>query len=724
MMQKIDVYCSRNPPSKWNPFDSGRLALLRDAVARADHFFLVLHHVFCLRTVAPAALSTAMISLPPAAWQHLEALLCPNDKLTPTLVAWFACFPISIDKLYRTPLRVSFERLVESIHKFLVILPRQWLNLTQSSKRTRAPPLAQDMADALHLTSPVLQTTVFRAIARSFWGQAGNKGMDVIESLHLQDQAAFFVQGLRRSKRELQSAYAAFAHIHDAWLFHVQSGSAPDDFTPPQAACSFITQRQRPPQSASPTILAPLWSPSPVPVHPGQSMHTVPDRQTIITRNHQRYGTLPDVSQPPAVAYTHPNQPLAQAPQPLHAQSTTGSPSLLRRFFPSDTDQPRPQPTHPDPLRSAMHQAHLRSPVPAARERAAGAPRLYRHVIDYAMSPTKIDDMLHAQRVSFTITEDEFAKIPPTTPADHAADPPMRILNDSSNLFRLRCCAIPKAGYETEGAWVTADNYWPDFLFLELNGVQLEPRRKLYHSRHLPVDLSSHVRPGENHLTLYLIRASTDVQPLNYAVAVEIIAVSTHDSILARIPTVSSADSLDAIKASLTPSHSGSANDPDPDELLLASSNLTVKLFDPYSACRIFSVPVRGATCLHRDCFDLDTFLSQCRGADPTLPTVVDCWRCPLCRSDVRPQTLVKDGFLMQVRAELEAKGMLDTRAIVVEADGSWKVKEERLTGVRSPSQDAADQTGSSLSRQKSARPKSAQDKSARQKAIEVIELD
>jgi hypothetical protein len=53
----------------------------------------------------------------------------------------------------------------------------------------------------------------------------------------------------------------------------------------------------------------------------------------------------------------------------------------------------------------------------------------------------------------------------------------------------------------------------------------------------------------------------------------------------------------------------------------------------------------------------------------------------------VRPQTLVEDGFLTQVREDLAVKGLLDTRAIVVEADGSWKPRvEAERSGVRSAS--------------------------------------
>ena len=47
---------------------------------------------------------------------------------------------------------------------------------------------------------------------------------------------------------------------------------------------------------------------------------------------------------------------------------------------------------------------------------------------------------------------------------------------------------------------------------------------------------------------------------------------------------------------------------------------------------------------------------------------------------------MIEDGFLVDVRRVLEKEGKLDTRAIVVEADGRWRIKAEEKTGVRSAS--------------------------------------
>ncbi|KAK8162646.1 hypothetical protein BKA80DRAFT_273268 [Phyllosticta citrichinensis] len=103
-------------------------------------------------------------------------------------------------------------------------------------------------------------------------------------------------------------------------------------------------------------------------------------------------------------------------------------------------------------------------------------------------------------------------------------------------------------------------------------------------------------------------------------------------------------------------------------------SRITINLVDPQSASRICEVPVRSIACHHRDCFDLATFLAS----RPGIVTGVDEWRCPICRADARPAHLIVDGFLTDVRRQLELRGELDTaKAIIVEADGSWSVREE-----------------------------------------------
>lgn len=246
-------------------------------------------------------------------------------------------------------------------------------------------------------------------------------------------------------------------------------------------------------------------------------------------------------------------------------------------------------------------------------------------------------------------------------------------------MYRLRCSAIPPGGFTSESAWVTTDNYWPEDLKFKFNDTVLEGRRKLQHGRYQPIDLTEFLHEGENTLTVSRNGGVKNRKQM-FAVAVEIIGTIRQDSIEANIQRISAEQSLESIKKSLG---GGGSDD---DDIAVTSSTLTIKLFDPYSGCKMFDTPVRGSACLHKDCFDLLTFLEFCMRQETNWPTVVDCWRCPICRGDVRPQTLVLDEFLVGVRKRLAELGQLDTRAIIVEADGAWMAKAEERDGVRSPS--------------------------------------
>jgi hypothetical protein len=264
---------------------------------------------------------------------------------------------------------------------------------------------------------------------------------------------------------------------------------------------------------------------------------------------------------------------------------------------------------------------------------------------------------------------------------------------------------------------MTATNTWLDIYTFKLNETYLEPRRKLHHGRCLPIDLSALLRIGTNTLSVYTVPNSSAPSIDSYVVAIEQVSVSSHASIFSAIKLISAEDSLAAIKSSLK-------NPIDEDEeIAITSSALTIPLLEPYRKQRICDTPVRGSACLHRECFDLGSFLSQRKREPPGYPCVPDCWSCPICNGDVRPQTLVKDGFLVQVKEELAQKDLLGTLAIVVEADDCWKPKVgPQLSRMRGA--DLEHVEVAALAAAASPRSDADIDGQAKQKVVEVVELD
>jgi len=130
---------------------------------------------------------------------------------------------------------------------------------------------------------------------------------------------------------------------------------------------------------------------------------------------------------------------------------------------------------------------------------------------------------------------------------------------------------------------------------------------------------------------------------------------------------------------------------------------------------------------LHRECFDLETFLltRKSKPKRPDQPTMVDVWKCPLCGVDARPYHLQVDEFLVSVRKELKERGLLDTKSIWIAADGKWRPKEEPKSSKRKARSDSFDSDSSNFTDvEANIQSKNVAGTSKRSKVIEVIDLD
>jgi len=282
---------------------------------------------------------------------------------------------------------------------------------------------------------------------------------------------------------------------------------------------------------------------------------------------------------------------------------------------------------------------------------------------------------------TFHLDDKDYAYIPIDVSAETTGDPPTRVVDESSIMYRLRCCDRKTEIQQTDDhRWAVSEHVLPPYLYFEINGKMLECRRKLHFKKDLPLDLTPHLRVGDNIICVRANVASNDpVRSSEVLIAIEKVGVTSYKAIMdssngtiARIPA---SRTLDSIKAQL------SGSDDDDDDIAIVNANITIGLMDPFYGCKIFDVPVRGISCLHRECFDLETFLQTRTSSDSenaSSPTVVDEWKCPICREDARPNSLVVDGFLAEVRESLAAQGLLDTRAIIVEADGLWRPRPEK----------------------------------------------
>lgn len=265
---------------------------------------------------------------------------------------------------------------------------------------------------------------------------------------------------------------------------------------------------------------------------------------------------------------------------------------------------------------------------------------------------------------------------------------------------------------------------------------QLEVRRKSHHAKDLPVDITPYIIPikgteGINRVKISTPRSRKAMREHAYFDAVEVIETLSHDQIIDRVTKhqrISADTTTNAIKKLLAPPQI------EDDDFAMVVSDLSIDLADPFSAV-IFDIPVRGSSCLHRECFDLQHFLTT-RVSKPkrqNQPCMVDVWKCPLCGKDARPYSLQVDNFLVTVRAVLAARNNLHAKAILVSADGSWRAKAEPHTTKRKATDDldddadSSDGEGSALRQQAAGRKKNPNLSGSASRAsreVEIIELD
>ena len=326
-------------------------------------------------------------------------------------------------------------------------------------------------------------------------------------------------------------------------------------------------------------------------------------------------------------------------------------------------------PAYPNSSYSALHQAHLRSPIFSASE-ARGLtkePKKYfRYIENVVMPPEALTKKKQHLRWKFTMNPTTVSLLAQARPSDRGAIP-VRTVESGSRLCRVRCLKlVQSSGLPCQSDWVVADNVWPKSISILLNGIALEVRRKSHHLKDLPIDATAYLRSGENELAAAIIGLE-EGDPSRYAVGVELIRVQEKVEIKKGISTLGIEEGrMRILKRS-------QQHDPDV-EVIQAETIIDLK--DPFSA-RQCTFPVRGSSCRHYQCFDLDTFLETRKSKAADQPCDPDGFRCPICGLDARPPQLIVDGFLLEVINTLQNLGASNVKAIILHDDGKWEIKKE-----------------------------------------------
>ncbi|KAL6236607.1 hypothetical protein BDW75DRAFT_109662 [Aspergillus navahoensis] len=329
--------------------------------------------------------------------------------------------------------------------------------------------------------------------------------------------------------------------------------------------------------------------------------------------------------------------------------------------------------TRPNPNRLAIHQAYLRDPInrfiSVDDTGVINETELLPHMTSFLMEPKILhqEDGAIKQAVSLSkmeLTRRAFYR------GQGKGERLLRTFKEGSQTYRLRCIKIPQSTADlNEHSWCVAETAWPTAIYVHVNNIELFPRRKLHNTRDLPVDITLVLQEGLNKIEVNFILGPAEQKNFTYAVAVEVLTFCSLAPAKALAQPLPAAESQKRIQAKLALNP-----DEDGDDLSIVSDDLKVTLLDPYTA-RIFTVPVRGRHCDHTECFDHETFLRTRLLKSGDRSTIEAGWKCPICSRDARPQNLIVDKFLADVRNQLERTNRCEgARALKIRADGTWDV--------------------------------------------------
>ncbi|KAL9633943.1 MAG: hypothetical protein Q9164_004392 [Protoblastenia rupestris] len=368
--------------------------------------------------------------------------------------------------------------------------------------------------------------------------------------------------------------------------------------------------------------------------------------------------------------------------QPHQAHNNTQRPQTSNFFHPrpprssSDRfirmpspDSQIPLTVQPNPSTTALHQAQSLSPDMTASGNEQTEEKYFRFIKSVHRPTLAVSKDMRYQQRSIDLNRSEIEVLAKDT-YNAVGAPLARQGHPGSLTYRIRCLKL-KLGeaIPAEESWVVSDHIWPSCFTVVFNDVVLDLRRKSHYGKDLPIDVTRIVNEGPNMLTIAVLDLPENSNE-QYATGLEAVQVISYTDVKKDIPVIDCHQARQNILSKAIPRDL---------DIEILHPDITIDLTDPFTAT-IFEVPARGKICQHDQCFDLETFLSTRTSTSKKKnePSNPDEFKCPICKGDVRPGSLIIDGFFQSVRAKLQAQGRLeDTKAIVMGPNGDWVIKEE-----------------------------------------------
>ncbi|KAJ9504101.1 hypothetical protein H2202_000157 [Exophiala xenobiotica] len=701
--------------------DEWRITMLRDACRLNDNFFLVVHLICCAWSPHQGTLSW-QLGLTPTQEQGLlslqQQILGFHRQLSIELGSILYTFPGPPEQLLASGSRlVNF---VEPVKEFLRRMAENFPIASEYWINRQWPPCPVELKFALLLPSIVLQRLFFLRFLQRF----GSDNDWTVRASYLFESALeepdqspvpmneLTLDQIRVPALQFGERYKTLRSLHSG-QHHTQppdrsAQPRPVDFQGRAPAYPYPAQQ---PSVASPVPQGrPIsqqnpanWphhvipSNTPTAYHSASSMRLppiVPSRPSItghapVVTVSVPYTATAQASRPPAITYYTGQMPSGSLSQPIAnsrmMQTNLPAPqsipsTAVQRQVENDLLIPRNPILSilaiPDPRHRALHQAHLCSPdfeKLDADTQANG--KWYHYVEDVVRLRPLLDAEAPMGQWKLEIPECFWARKALSQKVGREFSVNRRRIANGSTQFRLKCIASDdKQALESLSLsdLCVQPGRWPRHLSVSINGdMGVDFRRKVHHGADLPTDVTDLLVDGVNEVTVCVSFTPSEA-PTAYMMAIEVTSMADEEKVRSMTGEISAEEVSASIDAALNGNNTINADE----DLVISQPNISIDLVDPFMST-MWNTPVRGKMCHHRECFDLDAFLDSRTNHDGV--TSPDQWKCPICRNDARPQMLVLDHFLANVRTTLGGMNRLDAKAILVNGDGTWEVKPEPL---------------------------------------------
>ncbi len=146
-----------------------RLGLLGEACENSDHFYLVLHQLFCFdhQVRKSNGQVPGLNKMHRKGLEVVAFLLVANEKMVDDAVAWFSVFPLPWgDFLLNLP---EFGSAHAKVLRCLEKMATYWVDMRSQCTKRRYPPLVDELVVLFNVESFLFQQIIFRAVLRDIW---------------------------------------------------------------------------------------------------------------------------------------------------------------------------------------------------------------------------------------------------------------------------------------------------------------------------------------------------------------------------------------------------------------------------------------------------------------------------------------------------------------------------------------------------------------------------